>query len=153
MNKKYVDGTMHRQLKGHRLSVTCVVISNDGKYMFSSSKDGSIIKCSPFSVLRLFYLFIWHKCSPLLFYDCREFWDWYENEHNQKENIKQGRSVDSVQEQLAERSYQRDSLLSVDWWLQIFGKRLIHKKIMSSKFTITIYLGAGHFSHNLCVQL
>ena len=57
MNKKYVDGTMHRQLKGHRLSVTCVVISNDGKYMFSSSKDGSIIKCSPFPVLFFIYLF------------------------------------------------------------------------------------------------
>lgn len=33
-----------RVLKGHRLSITSVVISSDSKYIFSGSKDGSIIK-------------------------------------------------------------------------------------------------------------
>jgi ribosomal RNA-processing protein 9 len=43
---KYVNGTVVRELKGHRLTVTCVAVSNNGKYLFSGSKDGSIIKCN-----------------------------------------------------------------------------------------------------------
>eukprot|EP00112_Aurelia_sp_Birch-Aquarium-sp1_P016129 Seg363.12 transcript_id=Seg363.12/GoldUCD/mRNA.D3Y31 product="U3 small nucleolar RNA-interacting protein 2" protein_id=Seg363.12/GoldUCD/D3Y31 len=31
-------------LKGHQLSVTCLVISQDGNFVYSGSKDGSIIK-------------------------------------------------------------------------------------------------------------
>ena len=37
---------VEKQLKGHRLSVTCVAISSDKKYIFSTSKDGTIIKCN-----------------------------------------------------------------------------------------------------------
>ena len=32
-------------LKGHKLSITCLVISPDNKHVFSGSKDCSIIKC------------------------------------------------------------------------------------------------------------
>lgn len=32
-------------LRGHQLPVTCVVVSHDNKYIFSASKDGTIIKC------------------------------------------------------------------------------------------------------------
>jgi len=38
------DETAIRILRGHKLSITCIVISSDNKYIFSSSKDGSIIK-------------------------------------------------------------------------------------------------------------
>lgn len=34
-----------RLLRGHKLPVTCLVITADDKYVFSASKDGSIIKC------------------------------------------------------------------------------------------------------------
>jgi ribosomal RNA-processing protein 9 len=34
--------------KGHQLSTTCTVISPDEKFVFSSSKDCTIIKCSFF---------------------------------------------------------------------------------------------------------
>lgn len=34
-----------RLLRGHKLSVTCLVITPDEKYIFSASKDCSIIKC------------------------------------------------------------------------------------------------------------
>ncbi|XP_038668121.1 U3 small nucleolar RNA-interacting protein 2, partial [Scyliorhinus canicula] len=33
-----------RLLRGHQLPVTCLVLSSDDKYIFSASKDGSIIK-------------------------------------------------------------------------------------------------------------
>ena len=33
-----------KTLRGHRLSITCIVISSDSKYIFSASKDGSICK-------------------------------------------------------------------------------------------------------------
>lgn len=36
-------------LRGHQLPVTCLVISPDDRFIFSASKDGSLIKC---------------KCSP-----------------------------------------------------------------------------------------
>lgn len=42
---KYSSGTIEKTLKGHKLSATCVVISSNSKYLFSGSKDGSIIKC------------------------------------------------------------------------------------------------------------
>ncbi|NWV77962.1 U3IP2 protein, partial [Dasyornis broadbenti] len=32
-------------LRGHQLPVTCLVISPDNRYIFSASKDGSLIKC------------------------------------------------------------------------------------------------------------
>ena len=35
-------------LRGHKLSVTCVVISHDDAHLFSGSKDGAIIKCRHF---------------------------------------------------------------------------------------------------------
>jgi WD domain, G-beta repeat. len=38
-------------LRGHKLSVTCVVISSDDKYIFSASKDGAIIKCEFFNYI------------------------------------------------------------------------------------------------------
>ncbi|RNA10783.1 U3 small nucleolar RNA-interacting 2 isoform X2 [Brachionus plicatilis] len=41
---KYTAGLIEKQLKGHRLSVTCVAISPNKKYIFSTSKDGTIIK-------------------------------------------------------------------------------------------------------------
>ena len=44
--KNYVGGTSVRQLKGHKMSVTCVCITADVKHLFSGSKDGSIIKCN-----------------------------------------------------------------------------------------------------------
>jgi len=40
-------------LRGHRLSVTCVVISADSKYIFSASKDGCIYKWGICSCLKL----------------------------------------------------------------------------------------------------
>ncbi len=43
--KSYKDGQILRQLKHHKLSVTCVVISFDCKFIFSGSKDGTIVKC------------------------------------------------------------------------------------------------------------
>ncbi|XP_071611880.1 U3 small nucleolar RNA-interacting protein 2 [Heliangelus exortis] len=39
------DPTSIRELRGHRLPVTCLVISPDDKFIFSASKDGSLIKC------------------------------------------------------------------------------------------------------------
>ena len=36
---------MDRQLKGHKLSVTCIALSANLDLLFSGSKDGSIIKC------------------------------------------------------------------------------------------------------------
>lgn len=35
-----------RLLRGHKLSVTCLVITPDEKHIFSASKDCSIIKCN-----------------------------------------------------------------------------------------------------------
>lgn len=32
-------------LRGHKLPVTCLVISSDDKYIFSAAKDCTIIKC------------------------------------------------------------------------------------------------------------
>ena len=50
-----------RELKGHRLTVTCVAVSNNGKYLFSGSKDGSIIKCNPFMFnYSLFYFYFFY---------------------------------------------------------------------------------------------
>lgn len=43
---KITNSTIERQLKGHRLSVTCIAVSTDSKYLFSGSKDGSLIKWS-----------------------------------------------------------------------------------------------------------
>lgn len=43
------DPARIRVLRGHQLPVTCLVISPDDKFIFSASKDGSLIKC---------------KCSP-----------------------------------------------------------------------------------------
>lgn len=58
---KYVNGTVVRELKGHRLTVTCVAVSNNGKYLFSGSKDGSIIKCNPFMFnYSLFYFYFFY---------------------------------------------------------------------------------------------
>ena len=34
-----------RIFRGHQLSVTCLVVSSDDKFMYSGSKDGTIIKC------------------------------------------------------------------------------------------------------------
>lgn len=31
--------------KDHKDSVTCICLSNDGLYLYSGSKDGSIVKC------------------------------------------------------------------------------------------------------------
>lgn len=31
--------------KQHRESITCLCLSSDGKYIFSGSKDGTIVKC------------------------------------------------------------------------------------------------------------
>ena len=33
------------RFRGHQLSVTCVVISTDNQFIYSGSKDCSIIKC------------------------------------------------------------------------------------------------------------
>ena len=43
-----------RVLRAHQLSVTCVVITPDDRFVFSGSKDCSIIKCK-------------HKSRPKLF--------------------------------------------------------------------------------------
>ncbi|NXO01748.1 U3IP2 protein, partial [Rhinopomastus cyanomelas] len=40
------DLTSIRVLRGHQLPVTCLVISPDDKFIFSASKDGSLIKCN-----------------------------------------------------------------------------------------------------------
>lgn len=37
---------MVRFYKGHKLSVTSLVVSPDDQYVFSGSKDGTIIKCN-----------------------------------------------------------------------------------------------------------
>ena len=34
-----------RVLRGHQLSITCLVITPDDRFVFSGSKDCSIIKC------------------------------------------------------------------------------------------------------------
>ncbi|XP_061202884.1 U3 small nucleolar RNA-interacting protein 2 [Neopsephotus bourkii] len=39
------DPASIRVLRGHQLPVTCVVISPDDRFIFSASKDGSLIKC------------------------------------------------------------------------------------------------------------
>ncbi|RMB99977.1 hypothetical protein DUI87_23386 [Hirundo rustica rustica] len=39
------DPARIRVLRGHQLPVTCLVISPDDKFIFSASKDGSLIKC------------------------------------------------------------------------------------------------------------
>lgn len=38
------DPEQFKTLKGHKLSLTAVAVSSDGKYIFSASKDGAIIK-------------------------------------------------------------------------------------------------------------
>ncbi|NWT07142.1 U3IP2 protein, partial [Mionectes macconnelli] len=38
-------GPSIRVLRGHQLPVTCLVISPDDRFIFSASKDGSLIKC------------------------------------------------------------------------------------------------------------
>ncbi|XP_077487513.1 U3 small nuclear riboprotein factor 55K [Amblyomma americanum] len=43
-NVKGVDHEHTLRLKGHKMSPTCVTISHDGQYIFSGSKDCSIIK-------------------------------------------------------------------------------------------------------------
>ncbi|XP_057314504.1 U3 small nucleolar RNA-interacting protein 2-like isoform X2 [Hydractinia symbiolongicarpus] len=40
-------------LRGHQLPVTCVVVSHDNKYIFSASKDGTIIKWDVTSGVKL----------------------------------------------------------------------------------------------------
>lgn len=42
--QKYKSGEIKHQFKGHRLTVTCAVVSHDSKFVFSGSKDASIIK-------------------------------------------------------------------------------------------------------------
>ena len=44
-----------RVLRGHQLSITCLCISSDDKFVFSGSKDCSIIKCNV--VTFCFFLF------------------------------------------------------------------------------------------------
>lgn len=39
------DSSEIRILRGHKLPVTCLVITSDDKYIFSAAKDCSIIKC------------------------------------------------------------------------------------------------------------
>ncbi|NXL64366.1 U3IP2 protein, partial [Chordeiles acutipennis] len=39
------DPSSIRVLRGHQLPVTCLVISPDDRFIFSASKDGSLIKC------------------------------------------------------------------------------------------------------------
>ncbi|NWI39892.1 U3IP2 protein, partial [Picathartes gymnocephalus] len=39
------DPARIRVLRGHQLPVTCLVISPDDRFIFSASKDGSLIKC------------------------------------------------------------------------------------------------------------
>ncbi|NXL44747.1 U3IP2 protein, partial [Podilymbus podiceps] len=39
------DPASIRMLRGHQLPVTCLVISPDDRFIFSASKDGSLIKC------------------------------------------------------------------------------------------------------------
>lgn len=39
------DASDIRLLRGHKLPITCLVITSDEKYIFSASKDCSIIKC------------------------------------------------------------------------------------------------------------
>lgn len=39
------DPARIRVLRGHQLAVTCLVISPDDRFIFSASKDGSLIKC------------------------------------------------------------------------------------------------------------
>ncbi|XP_067683417.1 U3 small nucleolar RNA-interacting protein 2-like isoform X2 [Haliotis asinina] len=41
---EFPDSTQLRELRGHRLPVTCIVISPDSKHIFSGSKDCSLIK-------------------------------------------------------------------------------------------------------------
>lgn len=31
--------------KEHKLSITCICLSNDGNILYSGSKDGSLVKC------------------------------------------------------------------------------------------------------------
>ncbi|NXU29717.1 U3IP2 protein, partial [Thalassarche chlororhynchos] len=39
------DPASIRVLRGHQLPITCLVISPDDRFLFSASKDGSLIKC------------------------------------------------------------------------------------------------------------
>lgn len=45
--RNYVGHEDFLQLKckNHRDSITCLCISNNGKFLYSGSKDGTIIKC------------------------------------------------------------------------------------------------------------
>ena len=42
--------------KGHPLSITCLATSSDDNYIYSGSKDGTIIKCNK-AVFLLIYKF------------------------------------------------------------------------------------------------
>lgn len=39
------DASEIRVLRGHKLPITCLVVTSDDKYIFSAAKDCSIIKC------------------------------------------------------------------------------------------------------------
>ena len=45
-----------RVLKGHQLPITCVCVSPDDKFVFSGSKDCSIIKCKIYKLILLLSL-------------------------------------------------------------------------------------------------
>lgn len=40
------DASEIRVLRGHKLPVTCLVVTSDDKYIFSAAKECSIIKCA-----------------------------------------------------------------------------------------------------------
>lgn len=46
-------------LRGHKLPVTCAVVSSDDKFIFSASKDASLIKCK-FLRISIFFFFLYN---------------------------------------------------------------------------------------------
>ena len=49
--------------KGHPLSITCLATSSDDNYIYSGSKDGTIIKCNKAVFLLIINLTLLHQVS------------------------------------------------------------------------------------------
>lgn len=92
------DASEIRVLRGHKLPITCLVITTDEKYIFSSAKDCSIIKCWYTFKIPKHFVFILQRSMPSLFaetntliwqsqfsvfyYDFRGCWEWEETAHS-----------------------------------------------------------------------
>lgn len=51
-------------LRGHKLPITCIVVSPDERFLFSSAKDCCIIKWDPVESKKLFKIKGGHRCKP-----------------------------------------------------------------------------------------